>query len=215
MIACSVERSSSPWPSSSSASAAARAGASGSAPSGADSVFARARQLVVNGNGAAGRVLVDSMVAVTTPDTPAYAEALYWRATLAATSADAERDYPARRRRVPAVAAHGRRAARSSRSSRSRAAIVLRRSRTFSVSCSRIRGAPSELAPALLLVRLAFEQNDAQLGCTILGRIAARSAGERRSSFAISSRTTRRAAPASTRRSSRRWPRPPVARDCD
>jgi tetratricopeptide (TPR) repeat protein len=57
------------------------------------SVFARAKQLVVNGNGAAGRLLVDSVLTATTPDTPAYAEALYWRAALAASSADAERDY--------------------------------------------------------------------------------------------------------------------------
>jgi hypothetical protein len=59
----------------------------------ADSVFVRARQLVASGNGAAGRVLIDSVIAATTPDTPEYGEALYWRASLAATSADAERDY--------------------------------------------------------------------------------------------------------------------------
>jgi tetratricopeptide (TPR) repeat protein len=58
-----------------------------------DSIFARAKQLVVNGNGAAGRLLVDSVVAATDPESPTYAEALYWRAALAATSADAERDY--------------------------------------------------------------------------------------------------------------------------
>ena len=56
-------------------------------------MFARARQLVVNGNGAAGRVLVDSVIAATSPDSPIYADAIYWRAALAATSADAERDY--------------------------------------------------------------------------------------------------------------------------
>lgn len=59
----------------------------------ADSVFARARALVSSGNGAAGRVLVDSMVAATDPASPAYADALYWRATLAPSSDDAERDY--------------------------------------------------------------------------------------------------------------------------
>ena len=65
-----------------------------SRPTAADSaVYARARQLVANGNGAAGRVLVDSMLTVAEPSTPAYAEALYWRATLAATGADAESDY--------------------------------------------------------------------------------------------------------------------------
>ncbi len=61
--------------------------------SNADSVFARARQLVVNGNGSAGRLLIDSVVAATSQDSPTYADALYWRAALAATSADAERDY--------------------------------------------------------------------------------------------------------------------------
>lgn len=59
----------------------------------ADSVFARARALVSSGNGAAGRVLVDSMIAATDPASPAYADALYWRAALAVSSDDAERDY--------------------------------------------------------------------------------------------------------------------------
>ena len=59
----------------------------------ADSVFARARRLVANGNGAAGRVLVDSMLAAASPESPAYADALYWRAALAASPRDAERDY--------------------------------------------------------------------------------------------------------------------------
>jgi tetratricopeptide (TPR) repeat protein len=62
-------------------------------PATTDSVFARARQLVVNGNGSAGRLLIDSVVAATSQDSPTYADALYWRAALAATSGDAERDY--------------------------------------------------------------------------------------------------------------------------
>src|SRR5579885_2931882 len=61
--------------------------------SNADAVFARAKQLVVGGNGAAGRVLIDSVLAANAPDTPAYADALYWRAALAATPEDAEQDY--------------------------------------------------------------------------------------------------------------------------
>jgi len=59
----------------------------------ADSVFARARRLVANGNGAAGRVLIDSMLAAAPADSPSYADALYWRAALAASPGDAERDY--------------------------------------------------------------------------------------------------------------------------
>jgi hypothetical protein len=59
----------------------------------ANAVFARARQLVVNGSGAAGRLLVDSVLAATSPDSADYPEALYWRAALAPSPADAERDY--------------------------------------------------------------------------------------------------------------------------
>jgi len=59
----------------------------------ANAVFARARQLVVNGSGAAGRLLVDSVLAATSPDSADYPEALYWRAALAPSPTDAERDY--------------------------------------------------------------------------------------------------------------------------
>jgi len=62
-------------------------------PSAASAVFARAKQVVVGGNGPAGRLLVDSVIAATAPDAPEYAEALYWRAALASNAADAERDY--------------------------------------------------------------------------------------------------------------------------
>lgn len=58
-----------------------------------DSIFARARQLVSEGQGAAGRSLVDSLLAAAAPGSPAYAEALFWRASLAASVDDAERDY--------------------------------------------------------------------------------------------------------------------------
>jgi hypothetical protein len=59
----------------------------------AAAAFARARQLVVNGQAAAGRLLVDSVLAATPADSADYPEALYWHATLAASPADAERDY--------------------------------------------------------------------------------------------------------------------------
>jgi hypothetical protein len=59
----------------------------------AEQVFARARQLVQSGNGAAGRLLVDSVITSSTPDTPAFGEALYWRGALAASSSDSERDF--------------------------------------------------------------------------------------------------------------------------
>jgi cell division septation protein DedD len=58
-----------------------------------DPVFLRAQTLVSDGEGAAGRTLVDSVLNASTPGTPRYAEALYWRALLAASSTTAERDY--------------------------------------------------------------------------------------------------------------------------
>jgi SPOR domain len=57
-----------------------------------DTLFLRARAMVLNGNGTAGRALVDSVLAGA-EGTPEYGNALYWRAALAAMAADAERDY--------------------------------------------------------------------------------------------------------------------------
>jgi cell division protein FtsN len=58
-----------------------------------DPVFVRAQALVSDGNGAAGRALIDSVLAATQPTARLYPEALFWRATLASNAADAESDY--------------------------------------------------------------------------------------------------------------------------
>jgi cell division septation protein DedD len=58
-----------------------------------DSLFRHARRLVSEGNGVAGRALVDSLLAAADPTTSAYGDALYWRGALAPTAADAEQDY--------------------------------------------------------------------------------------------------------------------------
>jgi len=58
-----------------------------------DSLFRRARRMVSEGNGAAGRALVDSLLAATDPSMPAYGDALYWHGALAPTAAAAEADY--------------------------------------------------------------------------------------------------------------------------
>jgi tetratricopeptide (TPR) repeat protein len=50
---------------------------------GAGDPFARARRLVNDGEAQAGRAVVDSMLNAAAPNTPAYAEALYWRGVLA------------------------------------------------------------------------------------------------------------------------------------
>lgn len=49
--------------------------------------------MVSDGNGAAGRALVDSMVRASTEGSPTYGDAIFWRGALAETAAEAERDY--------------------------------------------------------------------------------------------------------------------------
>jgi TolA-binding protein len=56
-------------------------------------VYRRAQSLVNEGNPAAGRALIDSMISVAPQGTNEYAEAVYWRAVLAGTASDAEMDY--------------------------------------------------------------------------------------------------------------------------
>ena len=56
-------------------------------------VYKRAQTLVNDGNTAGARQLIDSMISVAAPGSNDDAEAVYWRAVLAATAADAEMDY--------------------------------------------------------------------------------------------------------------------------
>lgn len=58
-----------------------------------DPVFVRAQTLVSDGNGPAGRALIDSVIKATSPTARLYPEALFWRASLASNAADAESDY--------------------------------------------------------------------------------------------------------------------------
>jgi cell division septation protein DedD len=58
-----------------------------------DPVFVRAQALASDGNGAAGRALIDSFISKTSPSARLYPEALFWRASLASNAADAESDY--------------------------------------------------------------------------------------------------------------------------
>lgn len=60
---------------------------------GLNPVYRRAQGMVNDGNAVAGRALIDSMIGVAGPGTNEYAEAVYWRAVLAATAAEAELDY--------------------------------------------------------------------------------------------------------------------------
>lgn len=67
--------------------------AQGGARSAHDTVFARAQQLVAEGNGDAGRALVATQLERATPGSAEYVEALFWRAALAGTATEAEADY--------------------------------------------------------------------------------------------------------------------------
>ena len=58
-----------------------------------DTLYVRAQRLVNEGKGDQGRAMVDSLLKASAPGSAAYAEGLFWRATLATTSAEAERDY--------------------------------------------------------------------------------------------------------------------------
>ncbi len=62
-------------------------------PVSSDSLYAHAQRLVNEGRGAEGRSIVDSLVRVAAPGSLQQAEALFWRATIATTAAEAERDY--------------------------------------------------------------------------------------------------------------------------
>ena len=57
-----------------------------------DTVFTRIQQLAANGQGDAARALAQQAVESAPTASPRFVEALYWRAVVAATAADAERD---------------------------------------------------------------------------------------------------------------------------
>ena len=59
----------------------------------ADTVFLRAQRMVAEGQGDAGRALVEAELRAAAPGSSRYVEALFWRAALAASAAEAERDY--------------------------------------------------------------------------------------------------------------------------
>lgn len=141
--------------------------AQSSQSSNADSVFARAQRLVSSGNGAAGRLLVDSVLAATDPNSPQYADALYWRATLSTNGADAERDY---RRIVVEYGASARSGdallqlaqLASARGDRATAADYLER---FLLENP---GHAERTRSSLTLVRLLVDQNDLPRACSAL-----------------------------------------------
>ena len=147
--------------------------AAGEAPRPAsDSLFRHARRLVAEGNGVAGRALVDSLMRAADPATPAYGDALYWHGALAPTAAEAERDY--RRVIVEYPLAYYADDAllaiaelEQARGDRAGALAHLQR------FVKEHPSSPGRGIAALGAARLAFEQRDTTLGCSMIA--AARS----------------------------------------
>ena len=132
-----------------------------------DSLFRYARKLVLEGNGVAGRALVDSLLAAAAPGTPAYGDALYWHGALAATLAEAERDY--RRVIVEYPLAYYADDAllaiaelEQGRGDRAGALAHLQR------FVHEHPASPARGIAALGAARLAFEQNDTKVGCAMI-----------------------------------------------
>jgi cell division septation protein DedD len=133
-----------------------------------DSIIARARAMVVDGQADAGRKLVDSVLAASAADADRYSETLFWRGVLAATAADAERSY----RRLLIEAPLSERAEEAllqlaqlegARGNRRAASDHLYR---YMLSYGNSPERPARPRVSIWLVRLLFEQPDqASRGC--------------------------------------------------
>jgi cell division septation protein DedD len=145
-----------------------------SSASATDSTYQRARRLVSEGDGAAGRAIVDSILRASTEGTPVYGDALFWRGALAETAADAERDY----RRVIVEYPLSRYADDALLSLAELEQARGDRSAAFQHLQRFVREHPMGPARAragLAAARLAFEQRDLTRGCAMIAdaRLAA------------------------------------------
>lgn len=136
--------------------------AAAQAPS--DSIFARAQRMVSDGNATAGRTLVDSMVRAARRGSPAYAEAIFWRATLSSNVQQAEQDYRRLIVEYPLYARSGDVLLRLAqlellRGNRDAAAVHLRRIQTEHPEFG------NQAAASYWLSRVLFEKNDLSGGC--------------------------------------------------
>lgn len=137
-----------------------------------DSLFRRARKLVSEGNGTAGRALVDSLLAAAPSGSADYGNALYWHGALAQTAAEAEHDY----RRVIVeyplayYADDALLAMAELEQARGDRASAMQHLQRF------VREHPASSArgiAALGAARLAFEQRDTKTGCAMIGEARA------------------------------------------
>ena len=132
-----------------------------------DALFRRARRLVGEGNGAAGRAIVDSVLKRAEEGSMEYGDALFWRGALAQTAAEAESDY--RRVIVEYPLSHYADDALL-------AIVELEQARGDRVSALAhlqrfVREHPVSSArgiAALAAARLAFDQRDNKVGCAMI-----------------------------------------------
>ena len=134
---------------------------------GTDSVYVRAQRMVSDGNAAAGRAVVDSMLRIQRRGSPAYADALFWRATLAPTSRQAEQDYRRLIVEYPLYARTGDVLLRLAqldllRGNRDAAAVHLRRIQTEHPEFG------NQAAASYWLGRVLFEKNDPAGACAAI-----------------------------------------------
>ncbi|MEO8334635.1 MAG: SPOR domain-containing protein [bacterium] len=142
-----------------------------------DSLYRRARRMVGEGNGVAGRAMVDSLLKKAEEGSTAYGDALFWRGALAQTAAEAESDY--RRVIVEYPLSHYADDAllaivelEQARGDRAGALAHLQRFvREHPVSSA--RG-----IAALAAARLAFDQRDNKVGCAMITEARASAATE-------------------------------------
>jgi len=145
----------------------ARAQSTAATASPNDSVFRRAWRLVSEGNGVAGRALVDSLLKREQEGSTGYGNALYWRGALAETAADAERDY----RRViveyplSAYADDALLAIAELEQARGDRAGALQHLQRF---VKEHPVSPARGIAAFAAARLAFEQRDTRTGCAMI-----------------------------------------------
>jgi cell division protein FtsN len=140
-----------------------------------DSVFARARRLVMSGQVATGRQMGDSILASTREGTEAYGEALYGVATLAPTANDAALDYQRIIVEYP-LSAHAGDAllqlAQLERSQGDRAAAIEHLDRYLRENPRN----PKRATPGLWLAQLLFEQDENARACNTLSAARATAA---------------------------------------
>lgn len=129
-----------------------------------DSVYLRAQRMVSDGNATAGRASVDSLLRASRRGSPAHAEALFWRATLASSTQQAEQDYRRIIVEYPLYARTGDVLLRLAqlellRGNRDAAAVHLRRIQTEHPEFG------NQAAASYWLSRVLFEKNDLSGAC--------------------------------------------------